>query len=119
MKKENNSDRQTRQTAAQMHALAAVRRDIGSRDSGAARKYLRDFTQAFRSYEAALTSEQLAAKMAAADILLVGDYHALPASQRFTANSLEQLARTRPVVLGLEAVLSRDQRMVDAWWRRE
>ncbi len=119
MKKANNSDRQARQTAAQMHALAAVRRDIGSRDSASARKYLREFAQAFRSYDAVLAPQALAACIAAADILLVGDYHALPASQRFAASSLEHLAQTRPVVLGLEAVLSRDQRIVDAWWRRE
>src|SRR5438477_227032 len=107
MKKANNSDRQARQTAAQMHALTAARRDIRLRDSAAARKYLREFAQAFRRYESVLTPEQLTAKMAAADILLVGDYHALPASQKFAASSLEQLSQSRPVVLGVEAILSR------------
>ena len=119
MKRANNSDRRARQTAAQVHALAAVRRDIGSRDSAAARKYLREFAQVFQNYDAVLTPQELAARMAVADILLVGDYHALPASQRFAASSLEQFAQVRPVALGLEAVLSRDQRIVDAWWRRE
>ncbi len=119
MKQANNSDQHARRTAAQMHALAAVRRDIGSRDSAAARKYLREFAQVFQNYDAVLTPQELAARMATADILLVGDYHALPASQRFAASSLEQLAQARPIVLGLEAVLSRDQRIVDAWWRRE
>src|SRR5438094_531656 len=119
MKKANNSDRQARQTAAQMHALTAVRRDIRLGDSAAARKYLREFAQAFRSYESILTPEQLIAQMAAADILLVGDYHALAASQKFAASSVEQLSQSRPVVLGVEAILSRDQRILDAWWRRE
>ena len=113
------SNPETRRTAAQMHALAAVRREIGPRDSAHGRKYLREFAQAFRRYDAVLNVEQLNSRIAAADILLVGDYHALSASQGFAAQLLEQLARTRPVALGLEAVLSRDQRIVDAWWRRE
>ncbi len=113
------SNPETRRTAAQMHALAAVRRELGPRDSAHGRKYLREFAQAFRRYDAVLNPEQLNSKVAAADILLIGDYHALPASQRFAAGLLEQLARGRPVALGLEAVLSRDQHILDAWWRRE
>jgi uncharacterized iron-regulated protein len=113
------SNPDTRRTAAQMHALAAVRREIDPRDSASGRKYLREFAQAFRTYYTVLSPEQLDSKILAADVLLIGDYHALPASQRFASRLIEQLARTRPVVLGLEAVLSRDQRILDAWWRRE
>jgi Haem-binding uptake, Tiki superfamily, ChaN len=96
-----------------------VRREMGPRDSASGRKYLREFGQAFRRYDAVLTAEQLNSKIAAADVLLIGDYHALPASQRFAAQLIEQLAHGRPVVLGLESVLARDQRILDAWWRRE
>jgi hypothetical protein len=117
MKIASNPD--SRRTAAQMHALAAVRREIGPRDSANGRKYLREFAQAFRGYDAVLSDDQLNSKTAAADILLIGDYHALPASQRFAARLVEQSAHGRPVVLGLEAVLARDQRILDAWWRRE
>jgi hypothetical protein len=102
-----------------MHALAAVRREIRSRDSASGRKYLREFTEAFRHYDSLLTPEQLDEKLGAADILLVGDYHALAASQRFAAELLERRAHNQRVVLGVEAVLSRDQRILDAWWRRE
>lgn len=109
----------SRRTAAQMHALAAVRREMRYRDSASGGKYLREFTQVFRRYDEVLTPEQLNEKVAAASILLVGDYHALAASQRFTAELLEKVAHRRQVVVGLEAVLSRDQRILDAWWRRE
>jgi hypothetical protein len=102
-----------------MHALAAVRRELGPGDSAHGRKYLREFAQSFRRYDAVLNPEQLNSKIAAADVLLIGDYHALPASQRFAAGLVEQLAHSRPVALGLEAVLSRDQHILDAWWRRE
>ena len=113
------SNRDARRTAAQMHALAAVRREIAPSDSARGRKYLREFTQAFRRYDSVLTPEQLNSKIAAADVLLVGDYHALPASQRVAAQLVEQIAGARRVVLGLEAVLSRDQQILDAWWRRD
>ncbi len=53
--------------------------------------------------------------------MLVGDYHALPACQRQAAALLEQraLEADRPVVLGVETIFSRDQHIVDEWWRRE
>ena len=108
-----------RRTAAQMHALTAVRREITARDASNRCKYLREYTQAYRRYEKALTAEELHERIAAADILLVGDYHALPASQRYAAALIEQIAAKRPVVLGVEAVLSRDQAILDCWWRRE
>lgn len=113
------SDQRLRRTAAQMHALAAVRREIKSRDSAGGSKYLREFNQAFQKYDSVLNSGELNERLAQADILLIGDYHALPASQRFTAELVEKQAQQRPVVLGLEAVLSRDQSILDAWWRRE
>lgn len=108
-----------RRHAAQMHALAEVRRDIRSRDRASSSKYLREFTGAFRKYDAPLTSEQLNSRLASADIILIGDYHALPACQKFAAQLIEQLAGGRPVVLGVEAILSRDQQILEAWWRRE
>ena len=108
-----------RRAAAQMHALAAVRREIGSRDRASGRKYLQEFSQAFPDYQRTLTSDDLQDRVTAADILLVGDYHSLAASQRFTASLIERLALVRPIVLGVEAVLSRDQELVESWWRRE
>lgn len=102
-----------------MHALAAVRRDIRSRDSAGVRKYLREFNQAFRDYREPLSAGQLDQKIDAASIVLIGDYHALPASQRFAASVLERVAQDSHVVLATEAVLSRDQKIIDSWWRRE
>src|SRR5215470_4718189 len=109
----------TRQTAAQMHALAAVRREMRRRDSAHGRKYVREFNEAFRTYDSVLSSEEFDAKVAFATTILVGDYHALPASQRFATELVEKVAQKRRIVLGIEAVLSRDQAVLDAWWRRE
>lgn len=113
------SAQQLRRTAAQMHALAAVRDDIGSQDTGHERGYLREFSQHFREYESVLSPNELQQRIAAASAILIGDYHALAACQRFAAELIETSARERRVVLGVEAVLARDQRILDAWWRRE
>jgi Haem-binding uptake, Tiki superfamily, ChaN len=112
-------DLKSRRTAAQMHALASVRQEVRSRDSAHGRKYLREFADAFRQYDSVLPSDQLKQKIATASALLVGDYHALATSQRFVTELIETVSQHRRVVVGLESVLSRDQRILDAWWRRE
>jgi hypothetical protein len=111
----------SRRSAAQLHALAGVEREIRAQDSHNRRKYLREFNEAFRDYEFLLDSEQLQNIVRTADVVLVGDYHALPAAQRCAASLLEQraLAGDRPVVLGVETIFSRDQHVLDEWWRRE
>jgi hypothetical protein len=110
-----------RRSAAQLHALAGVEREIRANDRASQRKYLQTFSEAFRSYESVLDTHQLRSKVHAADILLIGDYHALPASQRFAATLFEDRAQPgdRPVVLGVETIFSRDQHILEEWWRRE
>ncbi|HYA22555.1 MAG TPA: ChaN family lipoprotein [Terriglobales bacterium] len=111
----------SRRNAAQLRALAGVERELRANDSSGRRKYLRDFRDAFRSYQSIIDSQQLASMVHAADIILVGDYHALPAAQRYAANLLEQRAQPgdRPVVLGVESIFSRHQHVLEEWWRRE
>jgi hypothetical protein len=110
-----------RRSEAQLHALAGVEREIRINDPNGRRKYLQDFSQAFRSYESVIDRQQLSAAVCGGDIVLVGDYHALPAAQRFAATLLEERAQPgdRPVVLGVETIFSRDQHILDEWWRRE
>lgn len=111
----------SRRSAAQRHALAGVEREIRAQDAHGHRKYLREFNQAFRSYESVLNSDELQNAWHAADIILIGDYHALPAAQRYAASLIEQraLAANRPVVLAVEAVFARHQPVLEEWWRRE
>ncbi len=111
----------SRRSAAQLHALAGVEREISAQDSHNRRKYLREFNQAFRNYDSLLESQQIQDALHSADVVLIGDYHALPAAQRYAASLLEQcaLAGGRPVVLGVETIFARDQHILDEWWRRE
>ena len=109
-----------RRSAAQLHALAEVERTIRATDTKCRRKYLRDFSEAFQTYRRVLPYPELERKLHGADVVLVGDYHALPASQRFTAELIRRLAASgKTIVLGVEAIVARDQRILDEWQRGE
>jgi Haem-binding uptake, Tiki superfamily, ChaN len=111
----------SRRSEAQLHALAGVEREIRVIDPNGRRKYLQDFSRAFRSYDSVIDLLELKLMVNAADVVLVADYHALPAAQRFAATLFEERAHPgdRPVVLGVETIFSRDQHILDEWWRRE
>ena len=111
----------SRRSAGQHLALAGVEREIRTFDQNGRRKYLQDFTQAFRSYQATLTTIDVNRAVREADIVLVGDYHALPAAQAFAAQLLSHRAQVgdRPLVLGIETIFSRDQHILDEWFRGE
>jgi hypothetical protein len=114
------SIRARRSTAAQQLALLQVKREISATDPHGRLKYIRDFSEAFRDYRRALTDTELKQQYAAADVILVGDYHALAASQDFAASLISQLVQDgRPVVLALEMAFSRDQYVLDEWLRGE
>ncbi len=117
----STSSLRSRRSAAQLHALVAVEREIKANDHNSRRKYLQDFSQAFRSYDSVLDSSEVQQSVCDADIVLIGDYHALPAAQSFAASLLEQRAITggRPLVLGVETVFARDQHILEEWFRGE
>src|SRR5579859_6081995 len=110
----------SRRSVAQLHAMAGVEREIRTLDPATGRKYLRDFREAYRSYEKVIAIGDVRSEIANAGIVLVGDYHALPNSQRHLAALLrESDLHQRPVVLGVETVFSRDQHILDEWSRGE
>ncbi|HYX53812.1 MAG TPA: ChaN family lipoprotein [Candidatus Limnocylindrales bacterium] len=112
--------RARRRTAAQQLGLEQVQREIKATDPHVRLKYLREFSEAFRDYQHPLTAAELQQRMKRANVLLVGDYHALPACQSYTADLLEQLTLDgKPVVLAIEMVFSRDQHLLDRWLRDE
>jgi len=117
----NPSHLRSRRSAAQLHALEGVEREIRANDHNGRRKYLKDFSAAYRTYQAVIDPVRVQTAVRESDLVLIGDYHALPACQQFTGSLLEQQAITgeRPVVLGLETIFARDQHILDEWWRRE
>ena len=110
----------SRRSAAQLHALTSVEREIRSYDHAGGRKYLRDFRDAYRSYRSVLAPSQVRVAIRKAEVALIADYHALPSAQRYLASLIRdpELHR-RGVVLGVETIFARDQHIVDEWWRGE
>jgi hypothetical protein len=110
----------SRRSAAQLHALASVEREIRANDHSAGRRYLRDFRDAYRCYEKVLTTDEVRGEIAGAGVALVADYHALPNCQRYLASLVrDPEMHRRPVVVALETIFSRDQHILDEWFRRE
>jgi hypothetical protein len=110
----------SRRSVAQLHALAGVEREIRANDSSSMRKYVRDFRDAYRSYGRVLSGEGVRSRIAESGIVLIGDYHALPTSQRYLASLMRDPAfRGRPLALGVETIFARDQHIVDEWQRGE
>ena len=68
------SNLRARRNAAQLHALLGVEREIRANDSSGQRKYLRDFSQAFRSYEGVLSAENLERALREALLQLEGAF---------------------------------------------
>ena len=113
--------RARRRSAAEKHALAPLRREIGAIDPLSRRKYVQEFIQAFQTYQRAISRDTLLRFCAKADTLLVSDFHALDTCQFFLCELLEELSRIqqRPLMLLLEAVFTRDQHILNEWEAEE
>src|ERR1035441_9942101 len=110
----------SRRSAAQLHALTSVEREIRAIDPTTGLKYLRDFREAYRSYQRVLAPSDVGHEIAKSGVVLVGDYHALPNSQRYLAAMLrDPELHQRPIVLGVETIFSRDQHILEEWFRSE
>lgn len=110
--------RARRKSAAERRALLAVQRELRLIDSCSRTKYLKDFREAFRGYDRVLLPGEAEDFAKNCDVLLIGDYHALPSSQQFTAQLAIELQQQseRPVIVGLEPIFKRDQPIIDDWY---
>jgi hypothetical protein len=112
-----SSQLRQRRSEAELYAALQVERQVRAADPHSEHEYIRAFSQAFRTYRSRLSRSGLLDELLRADVLLVADYHALPASQHYTAGLLDQLssAGSRPLALAMEAVYARDQHILNAW----
>src|SRR5688572_14280382 len=102
----------------QMQAVKLLTTEISGTDKRLRSKYIRDFMKEFTDFEEISTYTQLVAEAREAEIIYVGDYHALDKYQKFHVRLLEDLA-DRPLVLAVEMLYGRNQRALDSWMKRE
>lgn len=101
-------------------AVTRLKREIAAVDRNARRRYIREFQAEFSSSPTPASFDDMLVDCLKADLVYIGDYHALPASQRFSARLLGEIAsRSRQVMLGVEMVFGRHQRILDAWMAEE
>jgi len=97
-------------------AVARLRAEISRIDGTSRRAYVRAFHKEFSRPAQPSTFDDLVIACFKADIVYVGDFHALPRSQVFAARLLREIARrSRRSVLAMEMVFGRHQRFLDRW----
>ena len=100
-------------------AVARLRGEIGRIDGTSRRAYIRAFRKEFRHLQAPSSFDDLVIACFRADLVYLGDFHALPASQRFAARLISEIARrSRRSVLAMEMVYGRHQPVLDQWMAR-
>lgn len=100
--------------ARQKAAAERVRREVLGADGSLRHSYFRDLRRHLKAYDGPIELSDLYDACAGAQIVYVGDFHALPACQRFAADLLADLAgRFEGVALGIEFVYTRQQRFLD------
>jgi len=106
--------------ALQKATVARLKREILGVDRNARKRYIREFHDEFSNLEGLSTFDDLVIACYQADLVYVGDYHALPSSQEFAARLLSEIAeRSREVVLCLEMVYTRNQKILDRYMADE
>jgi hypothetical protein len=106
--------------AFQKATVARLRREIGDVDRTSRRGYIKEFHSNIGRFEASCSWDDLVIACYRADLVYIGDYHALPSAQETAARLLEAIAeRSRAVVLGVEMVYGRHQRVLDRYMAGE
>jgi len=101
-------------------SVARLRSEIARIDPSARRAYVRTFHQEFQRLVEPSTFDDLVIACFQADLIYVGDFHALPRSQEFAARLLQEIARrSRRSVLAMEMVYGRHQQVLDRWMAGE
>ncbi len=100
--------------------VSQLKREIARIDPNARRGYIREFEEEFGRFQEVSSYDDLVIACYKADLVYVGDFHALPSSQMFAAKLLGEVAsRARHVVLAVEMVYGHHQRVLNRWMRDE
>ncbi|HEV8201855.1 MAG TPA: ChaN family lipoprotein, partial [Candidatus Polarisedimenticolia bacterium] len=106
--------------AFQKATVARLRREIGDVDRTSRRGYIKEFHSTIGRYQAPASWDDLVIACYRADLVYIGDYHALPSAQETAARLIQAIAeRSRAVVLGVEMVYGRHQRLLDRYMSGE
>ena len=102
--------------ALKKEAVRRIQSDIDEIDASSSRKYIQEFNTEFQTFQSVSEPDSILDEMVHADLIWVGDYHALPASQAYAVELLKEIARRKNnLALAVEPVFARSQRILDSW----
>src|SRR5206468_12725797 len=94
-------------TALKRAAVKKIQNDIGELDASPSRKYIEEFNREFQTFQAVSTGDAILQEARTANLIWIGDYHALTKSQTYAAEFVKKLSDDRSIVLAVEPVFSR------------
>ena len=103
-----------RLVARRKRAAEQLRREVMGADGSLHRSYFRTFQRQLAGKPRRISAGDVVVAASRADLIYVGDFHAVPACQEYAAELLEQVARRVPrLALGVEFAYSRQQRLLE------
>jgi len=103
-------------TELKRETVRRIQTDIGEIDPSPSRKYIHEFSQEFDTFEEIADPQEVLDSAVDADLIWVGDYHALHTNQLYVAELLKHLASHNDnVALAVEPVFAKNQQVLDRW----
>src|ERR1051326_4302416 len=111
------SSRRIREVAGiKQAALERIQTDIDQIDTSPNHKFIDEFTTEFGNFQEASDLSEILQEAASANLVWIGDYHALSRFQEFASEFLRKLyQQNRNIALGVEPVFARHQKILDGW----
>jgi Haem-binding uptake, Tiki superfamily, ChaN len=103
-------------TALKRAAVRRIQSDIGEIDASPSRKYIQEFNREIQSFQSVCDTEEILEQALQANLIWIGDYHALVRSQTYATEFIRDLAaRKNNLAIAVEPVFARNQEALDHW----
>ncbi|PYR89607.1 MAG: hypothetical protein DMG19_06990, partial [Acidobacteria bacterium] len=78
-------------TALKREAVRRIQNDIGEIGASPSQKYIQEFTGEFQTFESVVAPAEILEAARRANLIWIGDYHALTRSQTYASEFLREL----------------------------
>src|SRR5438552_957002 len=103
-------------TALKKQAVRLIQHDIGQIHPSPSRKYIQEFSREFQTFHNVCDPKDILEEARHANLIWIGDYHALGQSQVYAAEFIRELAENKNnLLIAVEPVFARNQEALDRW----
>src|ERR1051326_1034356 len=103
-------------TALKKHAVRLIQHDIGQIHASPSRKYIQEFNREFQNFQNPCDLKDILDEAQRANLIWIGDYHALSQSQAYATDFIRQLAAKKSnLLVAVEPVFARNQGILNRW----